>query len=83
LVLPQIRGVLSATYDEIAWVVRLNLLARAVAIPTTGWLANRLGWRGVMFSGVGGFTLFSLLCGLANNLLWLILTVSARVCAAL
>jgi DHA2 family multidrug resistance protein len=57
VVLPQIRGALSATYDEIAWVVTLNLVATAIATPTTGWLANRMGWRGVMFSAVGGFTL--------------------------
>jgi DHA2 family multidrug resistance protein len=68
VVLPQIRGALSATYDEIAWVVTLNLVATAIATPTTGWLANRMGWRGVMFSAVGGFTLCSLLCGLASSL---------------
>jgi MFS transporter, DHA2 family, multidrug resistance protein len=48
VVLPQIRGALSTTNDEIAWVVTLNLAATAVATPTTGWLASRLGWRGVM-----------------------------------
>jgi DHA2 family multidrug resistance protein len=68
VVLPQIRGALSATHDEIAWVVTLNLVATAIATPTTGWLANRMGWRGVMFSAVGGFTLCSLLCGLASSL---------------
>ena len=73
VVLPQIRGALSATHDEIAWVITLNLVATAVATPTTGWLASRLGWRGVMFSGVAGFTAFSLLCGFANNLETLVL----------
>src|SRR5499427_3274912 len=73
VVLPQIRGALSTTNDEIAWVVTLNLAATAVATPMTGWLASRLGWRGVMFGGVGGFTLFSLLCGLANSLETLVL----------
>src|SRR5438046_730024 len=68
VVLPQIRGALSATYDEIAWVVTLNLVATAIATPTTGWLASRLGWRGVMFSAVGGFTICSLLGGLADRL---------------
>ena len=68
VVLPQIRGALSATHDEIAWIITLNLVATAVATPTTGWLASRLGWRGVMFGGVAGFTLFSLLCGFANSL---------------
>ena len=73
VVLPQIRGALSATYDEIAWVVTLNLVATAIATPTTGWLASRLGWRGVMFSAVGGFTICSLLCGLANSLAALVI----------
>src|SRR5437764_11881801 len=40
VVLPQIRGALSATYDEIAWVVTLNLVATAIATPTTGWLVT-------------------------------------------
>jgi DHA2 family multidrug resistance protein len=84
VVLPQIRGALSATHDEIAWVVTLNLAATAVATPTTGWLASRLGWRGVMFSGVGGFTLCSLLCGLANSLETLVLyRVGQGLCGAL
>lgn len=73
VVLPQIRGALSATQDEIAWVITLNLVATAVATPMTGWLASRLGWRTVMFVGVGGFTLCSFLCGLANSLEALIL----------
>src|SRR5215471_13002871 len=73
VVLPQIRGALSATQDEIAWVITLNLVATAIATPMTGWLASRLGWRGVMLGGVGGFTLFSLLCGLANSLETLVL----------
>src|SRR5690348_9204363 len=73
VVLPQIRGALSATQDEIAWVITLNLVATAVATPMTGWLASRLGWRGVMFFGVGGFTVCSFLCGLAGSLETLIL----------
>ena len=73
VVLPQMRGALSATYDEIAWVITLNLIATAVATPMTGWLASRLGWRGVMMAGVGGFTVFSFLCGTANSLVSLVL----------
>src|SRR5712672_4068864 len=68
VVLPQVRGALSATQDEIAWVITLNLVATAIATPMTGWLASRLGWRGVMLGGVGGFTACSFLCGIANSL---------------
>jgi DHA2 family multidrug resistance protein len=73
LVLPQVRGTLSATQDEISWVITLNLVATAVATPVTGWLASRLGWRNLMFGTVLGFTVSSFLCGLANSLETLIL----------
>jgi DHA2 family multidrug resistance protein len=68
LVLPQVRGTLSATQDEIAWVITLNLVATAVATPMTGWLSSRLGWRNMMFGTVLGFTIASFLCGIANSL---------------
>ena len=73
LVLPQMRGNLSATQDEISWVITLNLVATAVATPMTGWLASRLGWRNLMFFTVLGFTITSLLCGFAGSLETLIL----------
>ena len=73
LVLPDMRGALSATQDEISWVITLNLVATAVATPVTGWLANRIGWRTLMFGTVSGFTICSLLCGLATSLDMLIL----------
>ncbi|MGI9411876.1 MAG: DHA2 family efflux MFS transporter permease subunit, partial [Hyphomicrobiaceae bacterium] len=44
----------------------------AVATPLTGWMANRLGWRNVMFGAMCGFTVSSFLCGLAGNLEFLI-----------
>ncbi len=68
LVLPQVRGTFSATQDEIAWVITLNLVATAVATPMTGWMSNRLGWRTMMFGTVLGFTCASFLCGIANSL---------------
>jgi DHA2 family multidrug resistance protein len=73
LVLPQMRGTLSATQDEISWVITLNLVATAVATPMTAWLAGRLGWRNMMLGTVAGFTFSSLLCGLASSLEMLIL----------
>ncbi|TFH49871.1 MAG: MFS transporter, partial [Lysobacterales bacterium] len=41
--LPQLQGALSATPDQIAWVVTLNVIATAVMTPMTGWLVGRLG----------------------------------------
>ena len=58
LVLPDMRGALSATQDEISWVITLNLVATAVATPVTGWLANRHCWRKIIFGTVTGFTNF-------------------------
>ena len=39
------KGALSATQDQIAWVLTLNLVATAAATPLTGWLASKFGWR--------------------------------------
>jgi len=73
VVLPQVRGTLSATQDEISWVITLNLVATAVATPMTGWLSSRMGWRTLMLTTVSGFTVCSLMCGLANSLESLVL----------
>ena len=83
VVLPEVRGALSATQDEISWVITLNLVATAVATPLTGWLSSRLGWRTLMFATVTGFTVSSFLCGLANSLESLILfRVMQGICGA-
>ena len=68
VVLPQIKGTMSVSQDEASWSITLNLVAAAVATPLTGWLAGRLGWRVLMFGTILGFTVCSLLCGLAANL---------------
>ncbi|HUS96262.1 MAG TPA: DHA2 family efflux MFS transporter permease subunit [Hyphomicrobiaceae bacterium] len=73
VVLPQIKGAMSATQDQIAWVVTFNLVATAVATPLTGWLAHRLGWRNLLVFSLIGFTVMSLACGLATNLEMLVL----------
>jgi DHA2 family multidrug resistance protein len=73
VVLPQVRGTLSATQDEASWVITLNLVATAVATPMTGWLAARVGWRNLMLWAVFGFTVSSFLCGLAGSLESLVL----------
>jgi DHA2 family multidrug resistance protein len=73
VVLPQVRGTLAATQDEISWVITLNLVATAVGTPMTGWLASRLGWRNLMFFALLGFTVCTFLCGIANSLESLVL----------
>lgn len=67
-VLPQIQGTMSATADEIAWVVTFNILATAIATPMSGWLAARFGTRNVMAWSMTGFTLATLMCGLSESL---------------
>lgn len=73
VVVPQIRGALSLTHEEGAWIVTLFLAAAAVATPITGWLAAKLGWRRFMVTSLAGFTLASGACGLADSFEMLLL----------
>jgi len=68
VVLPQLQGELSATPDQIAWVVTLNVVATAVVTPMTGWLVTRMGQRTVLISCIVGFGITSLLCATAATL---------------
>jgi DHA2 family multidrug resistance protein len=66
--LPHIQGSLSASQDEIAWVLTSYIVAAAITMPLTGWLAGRFGIKYVFLACVTGFTLASALCGSATNL---------------
>ena len=66
--LPHIAGNLSATIDESTWVLTSYLVANAIVLPMTGWLARTFGRKRLLMVSVSGFTLSSLLCGLAPNL---------------
>jgi MFS transporter, DHA2 family, multidrug resistance protein len=66
--LPQMQGSLSATQDQIAWVVTFNIVATAVVTPMSGWLAGRFGQRNLVIASVVLFALASLACGLATSL---------------
>ena len=68
VILPQLKGALSATQEQISWVLTFNLVATAIATPLTGWLAATLGWRRLMACAVTGFTVTSMLCGLVDSL---------------
>lgn len=68
VILPQIQGSLSATQDQVAWVMTFNILATAIATPTTGWLTSRFGRRNVMIYCQAGFTVATLMCGMAESL---------------
>jgi DHA2 family multidrug resistance protein len=71
--LPQMQGALSASPDQIVWVVTSNLVATAVATPLAGWLTSRFGRRRLCTACVIGFGGASLGCGLADSLAELVL----------
>ena len=66
--LPHMQSSLGATVDTITWVLTSYIIASAVALPITGWLADRIGARRLFIGSVAGFILSSMLCGLAQNL---------------
>jgi DHA2 family multidrug resistance protein len=70
--LPHIAGSLSASIDEATWALTSYLVANAIILPMTGWLASRFGRKNLLLLSVSGFTLASILCGLAPNLPMLI-----------
>jgi DHA2 family multidrug resistance protein len=71
--LAHIAGSLSASYDEATWVVTSYLVANAVIIPVSGWLADVIGRKRYYMISVGLFTGASLLCGFSPNLGFLII----------
>src|SRR5690348_16660015 len=70
--LPHIAGNLSATTDEATWTLTSYLVANAIILPMTGWLAGRFGRKRLLLLAVIGFTAASFLCGLAPSLPFLI-----------
>ena len=71
--LPHIQGSLSATQDQIAWVLTSYIVAAAIMMPLTGWLAGRFGIKYIFLASVSGFTIASALCGAATSLSQLVL----------
>jgi len=69
---PHMAGNLGASVDEGTWVVTSYLVSNAIILPMAGWLATRFGRRRMLMACVAGFTLSSLLCGMASRLDWLI-----------
>src|SRR5579862_7524717 len=70
--LPHIAGSLSVTVDEAAWALTSYLVANAIILPMTGWLANFFGRKRTLIAAVLGFTTASFFCGLAPSLPMLI-----------
>jgi MFS transporter, DHA2 family, multidrug resistance protein len=66
--LPHIRGSLSATLEQMGWVLTSYIVAAAIMTPLAGWLARRYGRKRILVLSVLGFTLASALCGMAQSL---------------
>jgi DHA2 family multidrug resistance protein len=66
--LPHMMGALGATPDQITWVLTSYIVAEAIVIPTSGFLAERFGRKRVIFVSVAGFVVASMLCGQAQTL---------------
>jgi DHA2 family multidrug resistance protein len=66
--LPRMQGSLSATQDQMTWVLTSYIVAAAIMTPLTGWLADRFGRKPLFLVSIIGFTLASALCGMAQSL---------------
>src|SRR5450432_4091986 len=66
--LPHIQGSVSASQDQITWVLTSYIVASALALPLAGWLTARFGARTLLLTSVALFTISSAMCGLATNL---------------
>ncbi len=66
--LPYMQGSLSASYDEITWVLTSYVIAAAIVTAPVGWLAARFGQKKLYLASVIGFTVASMACGVATTL---------------
>lgn len=66
--LPHIQGSVSASPEQITWVLTSYIVASAIMTPLVGWLAGRVGRKHIFVLSIVGFTITSMLCGLSTNL---------------
>jgi len=66
--LPYMQGSLSASQDQINWVLTSYIVAAAIMTAPVGWIANRFGRKRIFILCSGGFTVASLLCGVAQDI---------------
>jgi DHA2 family multidrug resistance protein len=71
--LPYMQGSVSATQDQIGWVLTSYIVAAAIMTPPTGYLARRFGLKRLFLMSVAGFTVASMLCGMAQSLAQIVL----------
>src|SRR5438067_750591 len=81
--LPHIQGSMSASQDQISWILTSYIVASAITMPLTGWLAGQFGVKYIFLASVIGFTITSALCGAATSLNQLVLyRVMQGICSA-
>jgi MFS transporter, DHA2 family, multidrug resistance protein len=81
--IPHMQTSLGATMDTITWVLTSYIVASAVAMPITGWLADRIGSRHLFLGAVAGFIVASMLCGIATSLTEMVIfRILQGICAA-
>ena len=73
IALPYIQGSVSASQDQINWVLTSYIVAAAIMTPPTGFLAGRFGRKRLFLVAVAGFTVASMLCGMAQSLVQIVL----------
>src|SRR6202047_5196254 len=73
IALPYIQGSVSASQDQINWVLTAYIVAAAIMTPPTGFLASRFGLKRLFLASVAGFTVASMLCGMAQSLTEIVL----------
>jgi MFS transporter, DHA2 family, multidrug resistance protein len=66
--LPYMQGTLSASQDQINWVLTSYIVAAAIMTAPVGWVANRFGRKRIFIICSGGFTIASVMCGLAQDI---------------
>ena len=71
--LPYMQGSVSASQDQINWVLTSYIVAAAIMTPPTGFLAGRFGRKRLFLVSVAGFTVASMLCGMAQSLAQIVL----------
>src|ERR1043165_2551652 len=66
--MPYMQGSLSASLDQINWVLTSYIVAAAIMTAPIGWVADRFGRKKLFIVCAAGFTFASLLCGLAHSI---------------
>ncbi len=70
--LPHIEGSVGAAPDQITWVLTSYLVAAAIMTPLSGWLSVRIGRKAMFIISITGFTVASMLCGIATSVVQIV-----------